>query len=70
MREATMRPARNRLGLLLATLTLVTSAAAGNRTPPPAPEPPAPPAPPEVPVQGFTIRPGETHKGNVVRFAP
>jgi hypothetical protein len=21
-------------------------------------------------VKGFTIRPGETHKGNIVRFAP
>jgi cytoskeletal protein CcmA (bactofilin family) len=61
---------RTRLGLLLATLTLATTLRAAEHPAPVIPEPPEPPSPPEVSVKGFTIRPGETHKGNIVRFAP
>jgi cytoskeletal protein CcmA (bactofilin family) len=64
------RPTSHRLLLLVAGLALATSVRAAERQLPPIPEPPTPPMPPEVSVQGFTIRPGETHKGNVVRFAP
>ena len=59
-----------RFGLLLATLVLGTIARTAEHQPPAVPDPPLPPSPPEVSVQGFTIRQGETHKGNVVRFAP
>jgi len=71
MRSATMRPKAIRLALLLAALTLLASGVGAAEPQAPAfPDPPVPPIPPEVSVQGFTIRPGETHKGNVVRFAP
>ena len=59
-----------RFGLLLATLVLGTIARSAEHPPSAVPDPPLPPSPPEVSVQGFTIRQGETHKGNVVRFAP
>lgn len=71
MKDARIRrTALARLGLLLAPLALATATWAALPEPPPAAEPPEPPIPPEVSVKGFTIRPGETHKGNVVRFAP
>jgi cytoskeletal protein CcmA (bactofilin family) len=70
MRAAKTRATSRRLVRLLAGLALVTSASAAGRERSPIPDPPSPPMPPEVSVQGFTIRPGETHKGNVVRFAP
>jgi cytoskeletal protein CcmA (bactofilin family) len=68
MRAADARITRIRLGRLVAALTLATAVRAADH--PDIPEPPEPPSPPEVSVKGFTIRPGETHKGNIVRFAP
>ncbi len=62
MRGTKKRSMRSRLGLLVVLLTLATSASARDRR--------VPPTPPEISVKGFTIRPGETHTGNVVRFAP
>ena len=59
-----------RLGLLVARVAFVTTAAKAEIHPTPPPEPPPPPTPPEVSVQGYRIRAGETHKGNIVRFAP
>jgi cytoskeletal protein CcmA (bactofilin family) len=70
MRGAKTRATTTRLGLLVVLATLATMASAGDRRVPPVTEPPEPPSPPEVSVKGYTIRPGEIHKGNVVRFAP
>lgn len=70
MRGAKKRSTMARLGLLAVLLALATAASARDRRVPPVAEPPTPPSPPEVSIKGFTIRPGETHKGNVVRFAP
>ncbi len=70
MRATKARTTRTRLGLLLATLTLAMTTRAAEHPAPVIPEPPEPPSPPELSVKGFTIRPGETHKGNIVRFAP
>jgi cytoskeletal protein CcmA (bactofilin family) len=71
MRYAKTFKRLRRLRLLLAIFTLATTAQAADRHAlPTPPEPPVPPGPAEVSVQGFTVRPGETHKGNVVRFAP
>ncbi len=70
MRGAKKRSTMTRLGLLAVLLTLATAVSASDRRVPPVTEPPEPPSPPEVSVRGFTIRPGETHTGNVVRFAP
>jgi cytoskeletal protein CcmA (bactofilin family) len=56
--------------MLIAALILATTVRAAEHSAPAIPEPPEPPSPPEVSVKGFTIRPGETHKGNIVRFAP
>jgi cytoskeletal protein CcmA (bactofilin family) len=70
MTETTLRVPRTRLSSLLLTLLLATAAGAQPPQPPSIPEPPEPPSPPELSVQGFTIKAGETHKGNVVRFAP
>ncbi len=70
MTDATMRSTRTRLCLLVAMLAFVMTARAAEPQAPAIPEPPEPPSPPELSVQGYTIRPGETHKGNVVRFAP
>jgi cytoskeletal protein CcmA (bactofilin family) len=69
MREGPTRLAKFRLGLLLAAHGLLYPALAAPRAPA-VPEPPEPPSPPEISVQGFRVRPGETHKGDVVRFAP
>jgi cytoskeletal protein CcmA (bactofilin family) len=68
MKAADARTTRIRLAMLVAALTLATTVRAAEH--PDIPEPPEPPSPPEVSVKGFTIRPGETHKGNMVRFAP
>jgi cytoskeletal protein CcmA (bactofilin family) len=65
-----MRTTVTRLAVLLAALALSGTVTAAEPEAPAIPDPPAPPMPPEVSVQGFTIRPGETHRGNVVRFAP
>ncbi len=70
MRNAKTRATTSRLGMLLVLLTLATTASLAARPDPPIIEPPEPPSPPEVSVKGFTIRAGETHTGNVVRFAP
>ena len=70
MRGSKKRSTMARLGLLAVLLALATAASARDRRVPPIAEPPTPPSPPEVSIKGFTIRPGETHKGNVVRFAP
>ena len=70
MRGAKKRSTMARLGLLAVLLALATAASARDRRVPPIAEPPTPPSAPEVSIKGFTIRPGETHKGNVVRFAP
>lgn len=71
MRQAGTRANATRLGLLVVLLTFMTAVGAAERHAAPAIDPPPPPpVPPELSVQGFTIRPGETHKGNVVRFAP
>ena len=70
MRKATARTTATRLMLLFVGWAFVTSAGAAEPRVPPVLDPPVPPTPPEVSVQGFTIQPGETHKGNVVRFAP
>jgi cytoskeletal protein CcmA (bactofilin family) len=70
MTDQTTRRTGTRLGLLVAMLTFVASARAAEPAVPQPPEPPEPPSRPEVMVRGFTIRPGETHKGNVVQFAP
>jgi len=70
MRDATPRSRRTRLGVLALALTLASIAAAEDPRVPAVPEPPEPPSPPELSVQGFTIRSGETHRGNIVRFAP
>jgi len=70
MRNATQRDRWARLGQFALTLTLATGAWAAAPEPPAIPEPPDPPSPPELSVKTFTIRPGETHKGNVVRFGP
>jgi hypothetical protein len=69
MRVAMTQPAVIRLGLLLAALILLSPVLAAPREPQ-IPEPPEPPSPPEVSVQGFRVRANETHKGDVVRFAP
>ncbi len=69
MRPARTREIPTRLGLLLALLCLATPALAREKEPPPIPEPPEPPGKPEISVQAFTVRAGETHKGNVFRFA-
>jgi cytoskeletal protein CcmA (bactofilin family) len=68
MKAADARTTRIRLSMLVAALTLATTVQAAEH--PDIPEPPEPPSPPEVSVKGLTIRPGETHKGNIVRFAP
>ena len=70
MRVARARATRTRLGLLFATLSLAATLRAAEPPTPSIPEPPEPPSPPELSVKGFMIRPGETHKGNIVRFAP
>ncbi len=70
MRDAKIKAARGRLGLILASFALATAAWTDVPQPPSIAEPPEPPIPPELSVKGYTIRPGETHKGNVVRFAP
>ena len=70
MRAAKARATRTRLGLLFATLSLAATVRAAEPPTRSVPEPPEPPSPPELSVKGFTIRPGETHKGNIVRFAP
>jgi cytoskeletal protein CcmA (bactofilin family) len=69
MKLATIRESMTRLGLRVAMLALAASAAWAEAPPAP-PEPPPPPSPPEVSVQGFTVRAGDTHKGNIVRIAP
>jgi len=69
MKKGTTRLAKVRLGLLLAAHSLLFPALAAPGVPQ-VPEPPDPPSNPEVSVQGFRVRPGETHKGDVVRFAP
>jgi len=66
----TIRGFAARLGLLALTLTLASVASAEAPRPPDIPEPPEPPSAPELSVKTFTIRPGEIHKGNVVRFGP
>jgi cytoskeletal protein CcmA (bactofilin family) len=68
MRETTARPRKVRLGLFVAGLLLAITQA-GAQTPPEPPEPPEPRDSPEVSLKGFTVRPGETHKGDVMRFA-
>ena len=70
MRDMTIRGFAARLGLLALTLTLASVASAEAPRPPDLPEPPEPPSAPELSVQGYTIRSGETHKGNVVKVAP
>jgi cytoskeletal protein CcmA (bactofilin family) len=71
MRHVAPRSKLTRAGLLVAALALAAGArAADPPAPPDADAPPAPPVPPEVSVQGFTVRSGETHKGNVVKVAP
>lgn len=70
MTKATIRGRLARLALLVARVAFVTTAAQAEIQTLPPTEPPEPPSPPEVSVQGFTIRAGETHKGNIVRFAP
>jgi cytoskeletal protein CcmA (bactofilin family) len=68
MRPAKTRTGMARLGLLVVPFTLAIAARAAQPPAPPAVDPP--PTPPDVSVKGFTIRPGETHSGNVVQFAP
>jgi len=69
MRDRTLLGTWARLALVLATLAMARLASAAVEHPE-APEPPEPPSPPELSVQGFKIPAGETHRGNVVRFAP
>ena len=70
MRDMTIRGFAARLGLLALTLALASVASAEAPRPADVPEPPEPPSAPELSVQGFTIRSGETHKGNIVKVAP
>jgi cytoskeletal protein CcmA (bactofilin family) len=73
MRNTPVRSQAVRLGLFLAGSLLAALAQAGPilaAVPPPPPEPPPPPTKPEISVKGFNVRPGETHRGDVVRFAP
>lgn len=71
MTATTIREKAARLGLLAVRLALFTTTlraeAQGHPIPP---EPPPPPGTQEVSVQGYTIRAGETHKGNLYRVAP
>jgi cytoskeletal protein CcmA (bactofilin family) len=72
MRNIPARSPMIRLGLWIAALLLAVGARAVPATslPIPPPEPPPPPAAPEISAKGFNIRPGETHKGDVVQIAP
>ena len=67
MRSNPFRPAMARLGWLLAMLFPAGAFAAP--APPPPPEPPAPPGQ-EISLKGFTVRQGETYRGDVFKFAP
>ena len=70
MTDARTRGRLTRLGLLILRVALVTTAARADIDHPKPPEPPEPPSAQEVSAQGYTIRAGETHKGNVYRIAP
>jgi cytoskeletal protein CcmA (bactofilin family) len=69
MTDTRKRGKLTRLGLFVARVAFVSTAAQA-AVPPVPREPPPPPETQEVSVQEYTIRAGETHKGNVYRVAP
>jgi len=76
MKHIPVRPRSARPGVLLAALGLAaffcvgTAVAQAHPEPPEAPEPPEPPSHQEISIKGFSVRPGQTHRGDVFQVAP